>query len=338
MSTLYLVQQGTTVRKEQAQFVIQPREQSQLSQPIVVPIRDVEQMLVFGHVHLTTAAISTCLEAQVPVIFLTQSGRYKGHLWSAEHSRLAAEVAQFNRYGDAAFQLETARSIVRGKLLNAKQFLLRLNRNRKLDSVATAIAGMNTDLKAIKQVESLDRLRGFEGSAASRYFPAFGQLITNSEFEFVHRQRRPPTDPINSMLSFGYTLLFNNVLSLILAEGLHPYLGNLHRSDRAEPHLAFDLMEEFRSVIVDSLILSLTNRRMVRSNDFCNPDAEGGVYLTDAARRQFLKQFEARMETQIRHPDVQHPVSYRYAIQLQVRRYKRCVTDVQPYVPFLRAV
>jgi CRISPR-associated protein Cas1 len=162
--------------------------------------------------------------------------------------------------------------------------------------------------------------------------------MTSSEFRFEGRNRRPPTDPVNSMLSFGYTLLFNNVLSLILTEGLHPYLGNLHRSDRSEPHLAFDLMEEFRSAIVDSLVMTLVNRRIVKPDDFQVPDSEGGVYLTDAGRRLFLKQFEVRMETLVSHPSVQARVSYRDAIQLQIRQYQRCVMNVGQYVPFLRAV
>jgi CRISPR-associated protein Cas1 len=231
-----------------------------------------------------------------------------------------------------------ARSIVRGKLLNSKQFLLRLNRKRKLETVMSAIVGLNQDLSAIAKVDSLESLRGYEGIAASRYFSAFGQLMTNAEFQFERRNRRPPTDPVNSMLSFGYTLLFNNVLSLILTEGLHPYLGNLHRNDRTEPHLAFDLMEEFRSAIVDSLVMTLVNRGDVKPDDFQAPDAEGGVYLTDAARRSFLKQFEARMEDQVSHPSVKDQVSYRYAIQLQIRRYLRCVMGAELYVPFMRAV
>jgi CRISP-associated protein Cas1 len=153
---------------------------------------------------------------------------------------------------------------------------------------------------------------------------------------FGGRNRRPPTDPVNSMLSFGYTLLFNNVLSL--TEGLHPYLGNLHRNDRTEPHLAFDLVEEFRSAIVDSLVMTLLNQGAVKPDDFQAPDAEGGVYLTDSGRRLFLKQFEARMEAEVSHPSVQSRVPYRYAIQLQIRRYLRCVMSSEAYMPFLRAV
>ncbi|KAM3096085.1 CRISPR-associated endonuclease Cas1 [Phormidesmis sp. 146-12] len=140
------------------------------------------------------------------------------------------------------------------------------------------------------------------------------------------------------MLSFGYTLLFNNVMSLILAEGLNPYLGNLHRSERKEPHLAFDLMEEFRSPIVDSLVIWLVNKSVLRPTDFTYPNAEGGVYLEEAARRVFLKHFENRISEGTSHPDVQGQVSFRRAIELQVKRYKRCLTESVPYQPFLRTM
>ncbi|MDG2618140.1 CRISPR-associated endonuclease Cas1 [Thermoleptolyngbya sichuanensis XZ-Cy5] len=126
-------------------------------------------------------------------------------------------------------------------------------------------------------------------------------------------------------------------LRLILAEGLNPYLGNLHRSDRKEPHLAFDLMEEWRSPIVDSLVMVLINKKILRPTDFTFPNAEGGIYLNPTARRVFLKHFEERISEEIAHPAVQQPVSYRRAIQLQVQQYKRCLQNSQPYLPFIRA-
>ncbi len=112
--------------------------------------------------------------------------------------------------------------------MNSRQLLLRLNRKRQVPDVAKAIAGINTDILAVDSVKNIDSLRGYEGIAAARYFPALGKLISNSAFSFSLRNRQPPTDPVNSLLSFGYTLLFNNVLSLIIAEGLSPYFGNFH--------------------------------------------------------------------------------------------------------------
>jgi CRISP-associated protein Cas1 len=123
---------------------------------------------------------------------------------------------------------------------------------------------------------------------------------------------------------------------VILAEGLNPYLGNLHRSDRKEPHLAFDLMEEWRSVIVDSLVMAMVNQKVLRPTDFTYPNAEGGIYLDDRARRVFLKHFEERISAEMSYPGIEQPISYRRAIQLQVQRYKKCLMGSMPYEPFLR--
>lgn len=192
-------------------------------------------------------------------------------------------------------------------------------------------------MAAAAQAVTLNALRGHEGVAAARYFKALGQLMVNDAFTFTERNRRPPKDPVNSLLSFGYTLLFNNVLSLILAEGLNPYLGNLHGSAKKKTFLAFDLVEEFRSPIVDSLVLKLINRRIFSPTDFTWPNQGGGVYLNNAARRVFIQKVETRLGEELTHPDVKVPVSYRRAMQLQVKRYQRSVLDGIAYEPFQRA-
>lgn len=333
MSTLYLVHQGTTVKKEQGRYVVKvPKEVA-----LEIPVREVERLLVFGNIQLTTAVIAECLEHQVPVVFMSQLGDYKGHLWSAEYDDIRTELVQYQRHGDEGFRLATARAIVVGKLANSRQLLLRLNRKRQLPEVATAQTGLMQDMAGAEQAETLAALRGHEGAAAARYFRALGLLIVNPAFTFAERNRRPPKDPVNSLLSFGYTLLFNNVLSLLLAEGLNPYLGNLHGSEKKQTFLAFDLVEEFRSPLVDSLVLKLINRRIFLPTDFTWPNAEGGVYLNETARRVFIQKVETRLGETVSHPDVQTPVSYRRAIQLQVRRYKQSLLEGVPYKPFLRA-
>jgi CRISP-associated protein Cas1 len=337
MATLYLVHQGSTLCKEQGRFVVEGE------QAVEIPIVEVERILVLGRVQLTTAAIETCLEEQIPVVFCTQSGDYKGHLWSAEFCDLEAEAAQFQRRQDEAFRFAMAQQVILGKLANARHLLLRLNRKRQLVEVAHGIEELSQDLESVRGLEqkadqpiTLDQLRGHEGAAAVRYFAALGQLISNEGFSLTGRTRRPPKDPVNSLLSFGYTLLYNNVLSLILAEGLNPYLGNLHGSDRKEAFLAFDLMEEFRSPIVDTLVMRLVNQKILRPTDFTWFNPEGGVYLADTARRVFLKHFEERISGYITHPDVTQPVSYRRVIQLQIQRYKRTLLEGIPYESFRR--
>lgn len=337
MSTLYLTQQGASLRKDHGRFLIRQIDQVDTE----VPIREIQRILVFGNIQLTTSAISTCLTRRIPVVFLSRSGDYKGHLWSAESRDFTTESAQFQHWNDDFFQMQVAKAIVCGKIWNSKQLLLKLNRKHKDMEVYRAIADMShatINIEPLNQIDQLNVLRGHEGAAAARYFAGLGRLIVNEDFSLTQRSRRPPTDPVNSLLSFGYTLLFKNVLSLMLAEGLNPYLGNLHRSDRKEPHLAFDLMEEFRSPIVDTLVIQLINQKVFKPEDFQEPNEAGGVYLTDSARRVFLKHVENRFCTQTSHPDVRRQVDYRRVIQLQIQRYKQLLLEGTPYQPFRREV
>ncbi|WP_017302244.1 CRISPR-associated endonuclease Cas1 [Nodosilinea nodulosa] len=335
MSSLYVVEQGAYLHKDQGRLVLKaPRAKDSLE----IPLAEVERILLFGNVQLTTAVIAACLQQQIPVIFLSQLGDYKGHLWSAEITDLTAEAEQFARQHDEAFGCTTARAVVYGKLWNSKIFLLRQNRKRQFAEVRTAIERLDGALTTLAGDAplSLEQIRGYEGNGASEYFQTFGPLITNPGFSWAGRNFHPPTDPVNSLLSFGYTLLFNNVFSLLLVEGLNPYLGHLHGAERQKAYLAFDLMEEFRSPVVDALVMRLINQKIIRPTDFSWPKENNGVYLTDPARRVFLRHFEQRITEKVTHPDVKEPVSYRRVIQLQVKRYKRAVLGNQPYKAFER--
>ncbi|MGB6298969.1 MAG: CRISPR-associated endonuclease Cas1 [Rivularia sp. (in: cyanobacteria)] len=333
MAAIYLIEQGTNIYKDYQRFIIHVSEKPKLE----VPIRDVQQIIVFGNIQLSTPVIQACLKEQIPVVFLSQTGTYHGHLWSEKSIHLDNQLVQAERRNDDLFRFSVSRAVVLGKLLNSKQLLMRFNRRRKIGKVEEAIYGINQDIDALNYVDNLDTLRGYEGIAAARYFPAFGNLITNPKFSFSQRFRQPPTDEINSLLSFGYTLLFNNVLSFIITEGLSPYIGHFHYGDKQKTYLAFDLMEEFRSPIVDSLVLKIINKSLFKPQDFDVVATTGGVYLSQTARRVFLKQFENRMNEEISHPDLISQVTYRHAIQLQVRRYKRCLLSDNPYESFLRA-
>jgi len=334
MAAIYLIEQGTNIYKDYQRFIIHVSEKPKLE----IPIREVEQILVFGNIQLSTPVIQICLQEQIPVLFLSQSGQYYGHLWSAESRHLNIELVQIEKRSNARFQLNISKAIVYGKLTNSKQLLLRLNRKRKEVDIETAISGISQDIEALELTNDLDTLRGYEGVAAARYFRAFSKLITNPKFEFSLRNRQPPTDPINSLLSFGYTLLFNNVLSFIIVEGLSPYLGNFHYGEHQKFYLAFDLMEEFRSPIVDSLVLKIINTAVFKPQDFDIVPKTQGVYLNQLARRVFIKYFENRMNEESSHPDLQSQVTYRHIIQLQVRRYKHSLLSGVPYEPFLRAM
>lgn len=333
MATIYLVEQGTSITKEQGRFRVQPPQ----GEVVEIPIREVERILIFGNSQLTTAVLCTCLEENIPVIFLSQLGEYKGQLWNAENRDMNIEKAQFQRQSDEFFRLQMARAVVQGKLFNSKLLLLRLNRKRRLESIQTAIVGISTDLEALENAQNVAEIMGYEGCGAARYFPALGQAITSEGFELRERVFHPPDNPMNAMLSFGYTQLLNNVFSLLLAEGVNPYLGNLHGTDKQRADLAFDLMEEFRSPIVDTLVMKLVNQKIIKPTDFSWYKENGGIYLINPARRVFLKYFEEKISELVSHPDIQTQVSYRRAIQLQIRRYKLfLVNDDFIYEPWLR--
>ena len=253
-------------------------------------------------------------------------------------AHLHQELIQVQRQDDREFQLQVSSRIIWGKLMNSKRLLLRLNRKRQLALVEQAIRGIHSDIDMLASVDNIDSLRGYEGSGAARYFSAWGQLITNQSFHFSHRFRHPPTDPVNSLLSFGYTILFNNVLSLIIAERLSPYFGNLHYGERDKPYLAFDLMEEFRSPIVDSLVLKVLNKCLINLEDFEGSAGQPAIYLTETGRRLFLKHLEMRLNEKVSHPDIQTAIPYRQVIQLQICRYKRSLIDSVPYEPFVRDI
>jgi CRISPR-associated protein Cas1 len=334
MATIYLIEQGATVHKEHQRFVIRIAENNEIE----VLIRDVERILVFGNVQLTTPVINACLKENILVLFLSQGGQYNGHLWGLTATHVNHELVQVERQEDREFQFNVSYGIVWGKLMNSKRLLIKLNRKRQVAEVEQAILGIHSDIDAIASVDNIDSLRGYEGSGAARYFPAWGQLITNQDFSFSRRFRHPPTDPVNSLLSFGYTILFNNVLSLIIAEGLSPYFGNFHYGERDKPYLAFDLMEEFRSTVVDSLVLKIVNKPLLKPEDFERVASKGAIYLSDSGRRVFLKHLEMRMNEEVSHPDVQSAVPYRQAIHLQIRRYKRSLITSVPYQPFVRDI
>lgn len=190
-------------------------------------------------------------------------------------------------------------------------------------------------MDSLPQSESMDALRGYEGKAATVYFQALGSLFVG-EFTFDKRTKRPPTDPINSMLSLGYTLLSQNVFSFVQSVGLHTHFGNLHVPRDNHPALVSDLMEEFRAQLVDSLVAYLVNSKIFSIEDFTNPDERGGVYFQTHALKKFLKHWEEKLQSETTHPNTNQKVPFRRAIELQVREYVAClVGETETYRPMI---
>jgi CRISPR-associated endonuclease Cas1 len=325
MTTLYITDQGAYLSVYNQQFQVFYNRELRVK----VPANRVSHIVLFGCCNLSHGAVSLALRRRIPVMYLSQKGHYFGRLYSESHAKVDYLIQQVKRSLDPDFARTQAEAIVSAKLHNSRILLLRLNQRRKIELVSEAIDDIARLLDLLHFAESMDALRGYEGKAATIYFQGLGSLFTGS-FAFEKRTKRPPTDPINSMMSLGYTLLSQNVHSFVNLVGLHPHFGNLHVPRDNHPALVSDLMEEFRAQIVDSLVAYLVNSQIFQLDDFTQPDERNGVYLQPHALKKFLKHWEDKLLSEITHPHTNYKVSLKRCIELQVREYIACLMDEVP--------
>ncbi len=299
---------------------------------ISVPVNRVTHIVLFGCSNLSHGAVSLCLLHKIPVLYLSSNGKYFGQLQTTGQAKVQYLIYQVQRAlrgaelsFDQEFILRQASAIVLAKLHNSRVLLMRLNRRRKTDLATSAISELAELIKLAELAESLDVLLGYEGQGASLYFPAFASLL-KGEWEFEKRTRRPPTDPVNSLLSLGYTLLSQNLHSMVEVSGLHTHFGTLHVPRDNHAALVSDLIEEFRALVVDSLVAYLINSKIFTPEDFTPPDERGGVYLHPDGLKRFLKHWEERLLVEVIHPHTGYKVNHRRCFELQVWEYIGCVT------------
>lgn len=289
MGPLYVVEQGAVVQREGERVVVRKDGQLLLS----VPVFKLDSVVVFGGVQLTTQVLALLLTNGVEVSFMSTDGRLKGRLMPAESRNVHLRLQQYGCYHDPGFRLRLGRAVVRGKLLNARAVVLRYVRNHPDVSLDDPLRSLEDALARVDQASDLDSLRGIEGRGAAAYFTAFARMV-RGELSFSGRSRRPPGDPVNALLSLGYTLITQELFGAVAARGFDPYLGFYHDVRYGRPALALDLVEEFRAPVVDRLVLALVNRRMFGPEDF-EEGEEGGVLLTKDALRRFLAAYEERL-------------------------------------------
>lgn len=289
MAPLYVVEQGAVVQKEGERVVVRKDGRLLLS----VPVFKLDSVVVFGGVQLTSQAMALLLAHGVEVAFMSTDGRLKGRLMPAESRNVPLRLQQYERYHDSAFRLRLARAVVRGKLHNCRAVVLRHSRNHPEADLAGPLRALEDAVAQVDHAPDLDSLRGLEGRGAAAYFTAFARMV-RGELTFSGRSRRPPGDPVNALLSLGYSLLTHELFGAVAARGLDPYLGFYHDVRYGRPALALDLVEEFRAPLVDRLVLALVNRRVCGPDDF-EEGEDGGYRLTKEAFRRFLAAYEERL-------------------------------------------
>ena len=264
METLYVVEQGAYIRKRGNSLDIVKKDQVLNS----LPAKGLEKLVLTGYVSLSGPVMDFLIKKRVETVFLTPTGRFRARLMIDEHKHVALRKAQYLKLDDPVFKLSVMKVIVAGKLQNMTMFLARRGRDYKEGRLGSAAAGIKALKSSLEKARTPDEVRGFEGAGARIYFSVFRLLIRNEKFFFKNRNRRPPKDPVNALLSFIYTLLTNEVISAIKTCGLDPYMGTLHEIAYGRPSLACDLVEEYRCLIGDRFVLNLLNRKMIRPEDF----------------------------------------------------------------------
>ncbi|HEY0753923.1 MAG TPA: type I-D CRISPR-associated endonuclease Cas1d [Ktedonobacteraceae bacterium] len=372
MAILYLTEQQAWVGREGDCLVVHIPEQKEAEHPgkrreqkKVIPLFKIEEVIVLGDITLTTPALASLLGAQVSITYLTKHARYLGSLNPALTKNSILRLAQHTHHAHPVQRHALARRFVLGKLRNMKTLLLRYQRSQTELTLASAIESLKQRIQAIEgmkdgegeastgleveydshveeneshpaqsRMHGLGCLLGYEGAGSAAYFGVFGQLIKcDWEHGFIKRTRRPPTDPVNAMLSYGYVILTSQIASTLASVGFDPYIGYLHSSRYGKPALALDLLEEFRPVIVDSVVLNLLNNRQLAPADF--RQELNSYQMTDATKRLFLQKFEERMQETITHPVFGYKVSYRRCIELQSRLLGKYLTEeTRTYTPF----
>ncbi len=332
MNVAYIVEQGVFLTKEGD--VLQVKKGPVTLQSIHA--HKLSQLIVTGNVTLTTQTIAFLLEKGIDTVFLSVYGKYRGRLTAEFSKNIEARKAQFTRFADPGFALGLARQFVIGKLSNSLVVLRRRLAEHRNASLVKGILGVRALLRRIPQAADLDELRGLEGAAATIYFRVFGKLIQQPGFPFQKRTRRPPLDRTNALLSLCYTLLNNTVQSVVSSSGLDPYYGVFHQPEYGRPSLGLDLMEEFRPVIADTLVLGLINRGIARPADFVEEaGAELPVRLTPLAMKKVILQYEKRLRQEVFLAEAGKTLDYQQIIQRQFFLLQRHVTGEEEYSPFL---
>ena len=339
LNTLYVSSQGSYLRQE-GETVVVEREKEKVLQ---LPIHTLGGIVCFGNVLCSPFLLGFCAERDVAVSFLTEHGRFLASVRGPVSGNVLLRRRQYRMADDEEASRGIAAHVVSGKLANCRVVLNRTLRDHaaKVDAGALKDASekIGRIIERIPRASDTDGVRGLEGQGAAEYFRVFDHLIVEQkdqkkDFVFAGRNRRPPLDEVNALLSFMYTLLAHDVRSALETVGLDPAVGFLHRDRPGRPGLALDIMEEFRPVIADRLVLSLINRRQLGKNGFSKA-ANGAVTMDDTTRKTVLVEYQNRKQDEVYHPYIEETVPIGLLFFIQANLMARYIRgDIDGYPPF----
>lgn len=323
MSILYVTQPDAVINKAQEAFKIALKQKDGTWQKRSIPAQTVEQIVLMGNPQITGDALTYALDLGMPVHYLTYFGKYLGSALPGYSRNGQLRLAQFELYQDIKKRLELVKAIVTAKIHNQRSILYRHGQKDN---------PLKLRKSAAKEQQTIDQARGIEGLAAREYFSYWNNILKHG-WTFSGRKRRPPSDPVNALLSFAYGLLRVQVTAATHIVGLDPYIGYLHEVHHGQPAMVLDLMEEFRPLVADSLVISVINNRAIKQSEFT--ESLGAYRLSDEGRKKFLQAFERKMSDEFKHPVFGYRCSYRRAIELQARLLGRHLQEQVAYKPLV---
>jgi len=337
LNTLYVMTPDSYLALEGETVIIRQGEQTAAR----LPLHNLESIITFGYTGASPAFMGACASRHIDLSFMTQSGRFLARVVGESHGNVTLRKEQYRISDDEYHSCMIARNMVIGKIYNAKWILERATRDHELrvdvQRLKDVSALLSSNLNQVRTCEDLEQLRGIEGNAASLYFGELNQLILQqkNEFAFCGRNKRPPLDKVNALLSFAYTLLAGDCAAALEAVGLDAYVGFLHRDRPGRVSLALDLMEEFRGVVADRFVLSLINKRIVNGSDFSTRE-NGAVQMNDKARKSVLTAWQDRKREELVHPFLNEKVEWGLIPYVQAMLLARFLRgDLDEYPPFL---
>jgi len=319
MTSLYITQPDARISKKYEAFKVELKQEDGSWQKQSIPAQVIEDMILMGNPSVTGDALMYALELGMPVHYLSSFGKYLGAALPGHSRNGQLRLAQYGAYKDADAKLAIVKAMVTAKIHNQYAVLYRHGQKENPLKLRKA---------AVAQQHSVDQVRGIEGLAAREYFAGLTAML-GKEWNFNGRNRRPPTDPVNALLSFGYALLRSQVTSAAHIAGLDPYIGYLHEVHHGQPAMVLDLMEEFRPLVTDNIVLAAINNKAIQPKDFT--ETLGAYRLSDSGRRTFLNAFDRKMKDTFKHPVFGYKCSYRRAIALQARLLAKHLQEGIPY-------
>ncbi|WP_455089613.1 CRISPR-associated endonuclease Cas1 [Peptoanaerobacter stomatis] len=314
MSNVYIYDQGTTINYKENRLILTYTKEVITS----IPIEKIDNVLLFGNIQVTTPCMQHFLTKGINLTWLSKTGSYFGRLESTSHVNIDRQRLQFRLSDNNEFRLNISKKFITGKALNQKIILLRGNRHLQSKELIKIIAIISNNIKKLETAPDINSLMGIEGYISKLYFQGIN-LIIDKNFTFEKRTKRPPKDPFNAMLSFGYTLLQYEFFTAIVTKGLNPYASFLHSDKHKHPSLCSDMMEEWRAILVDTLVMAMINTHKINKDDFEQISARNATYLTKDACKKFVKEFEKRLRQEVSYiTEIPYKMSFRRIIEYQV--------------------